>query len=261
MKLPDTTLRKVIQDYTREAGVRNLEREIATLLRKAARKIVSRVGEETPITIHPEDLKEYLAAISWKPFFFIASISVDIGVSYRLNLLFCHKTISLSLGASINMWGPPTGGKVRVHLWCVSFTVSFGSDNAGQQNDPLQWGGFKSLLPATNDVCKLTVSDGLYKTQDSTDSTSGKTWIVRATNFKFFTQSSIPASNLSFSGVPVTNTALKATGNGAGINVKPMNLKNVTSTHAVTISRTPPKSTANLLASSDAPATGPSWRG
>jgi len=60
VKLPDATLKKVIQDYTREAGVRNLEREIATLLRKAARKIVNRGGEEAPITIPPEDLKDYL---------------------------------------------------------------------------------------------------------------------------------------------------------------------------------------------------------
>jgi ATP-dependent Lon protease len=62
VKIPDTTLKKVIQDYTREAGVRNLEREIATLLRKAARKIVARAGQEAPVTIHPEDLKEYLGA-------------------------------------------------------------------------------------------------------------------------------------------------------------------------------------------------------
>jgi ATP-dependent Lon protease len=60
VRIPDATLKKVIQDYTREAGVRNLEREIATLLRKAARKIVTRGGEEAPITIHPDDLKEFL---------------------------------------------------------------------------------------------------------------------------------------------------------------------------------------------------------
>ncbi|HMP81391.1 MAG TPA: endopeptidase La, partial [Verrucomicrobiota bacterium] len=38
--LPDATLRRLIQEYTREAGVRQLEREIAALARKAARKIV-----------------------------------------------------------------------------------------------------------------------------------------------------------------------------------------------------------------------------
>ena len=39
VKFPDATLRRLIQDYTREAGVRQLEREIAALARKAARKI------------------------------------------------------------------------------------------------------------------------------------------------------------------------------------------------------------------------------
>ena len=41
VRFPDATLRRVIQDYTREAGVRQLEREIAALTRKAARKIVA----------------------------------------------------------------------------------------------------------------------------------------------------------------------------------------------------------------------------
>src|SRR5580698_2592094 len=47
-QVPDVVLRKVIQEYTREAGVRQLEREIASLMRKAALKVVSRNGEEKP---------------------------------------------------------------------------------------------------------------------------------------------------------------------------------------------------------------------
>jgi ATP-dependent Lon protease len=38
LRIPDNTLRKLIQDYTREAGVRNLEREIGGVIRKAAGK-------------------------------------------------------------------------------------------------------------------------------------------------------------------------------------------------------------------------------
>jgi ATP-dependent Lon protease len=62
VRIPDATLKKVIQDYTREAGVRNLEREVAALLRKAARKIAERGVDPKPITIQPADLKELLGA-------------------------------------------------------------------------------------------------------------------------------------------------------------------------------------------------------
>src|SRR6202142_379510 len=41
VRIPDATLRRVIHDYTREAGVRQLERELAALSRKATRRIVS----------------------------------------------------------------------------------------------------------------------------------------------------------------------------------------------------------------------------
>jgi ATP-dependent Lon protease len=59
-KTSDTALRKVIQDYTREAGVRQLEREIAALMRKAALKIVSQNGEARPLNVTPESLTEFL---------------------------------------------------------------------------------------------------------------------------------------------------------------------------------------------------------
>jgi ATP-dependent Lon protease len=37
--LPDATLEELISDYTREAGVRNLDRQLANLCRKAARRV------------------------------------------------------------------------------------------------------------------------------------------------------------------------------------------------------------------------------
>jgi ATP-dependent Lon protease len=59
VKIPDPTIRRVIRDFTREAGVRQLEREIAALTRKATRKIVSN-GKVKPLTISPDSLKDYL---------------------------------------------------------------------------------------------------------------------------------------------------------------------------------------------------------
>ena len=62
VKFPDAALRHVIQDYTREAGVRNLEREIAALTRKAARTISTNPAIHQPLVITPKLLDEYLGA-------------------------------------------------------------------------------------------------------------------------------------------------------------------------------------------------------
>lgn len=62
LKLPSATIRKVIQDYTREAGVRNLEREMANLLRKTARKVVAGGGRQVSVHIAAGDVADYLGA-------------------------------------------------------------------------------------------------------------------------------------------------------------------------------------------------------
>ncbi|HEY3724344.1 MAG TPA: endopeptidase La [Acidimicrobiia bacterium] len=55
----DAALRTVVADYTREAGVRNLERELGKLLRKTAAKIAS--GEATPpVAVGAEDVPKLL---------------------------------------------------------------------------------------------------------------------------------------------------------------------------------------------------------
>ena len=56
--IPDETLRILIREYTREAGVRNLEREIGTICRKVARAIAE--GRNEQICITQEELTTYL---------------------------------------------------------------------------------------------------------------------------------------------------------------------------------------------------------
>ncbi len=57
--LRDEAIRAVISDHTREAGVRNLGRELGRILRKAATKIAA--GElEVPVEVGPQDVRTYL---------------------------------------------------------------------------------------------------------------------------------------------------------------------------------------------------------
>ena len=65
ISIPDKTVLQVIAQYTREAGVRNLEREIAHLCRKVARKIAE--GETGLFTITPANLNKYLGVTKYMP--------------------------------------------------------------------------------------------------------------------------------------------------------------------------------------------------
>jgi ATP-dependent Lon protease len=74
--ISDEALTAIIQFYTREAGVRNLEREIVRLARKVVTKIVK--GESQAITITPENLSEYLGVRKFK--YGLAELQDQIGV-------------------------------------------------------------------------------------------------------------------------------------------------------------------------------------
>jgi ATP-dependent Lon protease len=66
LRLPDASVRKLIQDYTREAGVRNLEREIGSLVRKVARRIASTEKIPTMVTLQPKELADLLGPPKFK---------------------------------------------------------------------------------------------------------------------------------------------------------------------------------------------------
>ncbi|MBS5149777.1 MAG: endopeptidase La [Butyricicoccus pullicaecorum] len=64
LQVSDDALKALIAGYTREAGVRRLEQQLAKLCRKAAKKIVD--GQAKAVTICPDDLDHYLGAAKFK---------------------------------------------------------------------------------------------------------------------------------------------------------------------------------------------------
>jgi ATP-dependent Lon protease len=58
LKIPDETIRQTIRQYTREAGLRNLEREIGGVCRKVAKNVAA--GKRRKSSVNPKDLSKYL---------------------------------------------------------------------------------------------------------------------------------------------------------------------------------------------------------
>ena len=68
LKISDKALREIIDFYTREAGVRNLEREIASVCRKAAKEWLSMPDDSRePISVTQKNIEKYLGPKKFRP--------------------------------------------------------------------------------------------------------------------------------------------------------------------------------------------------
>jgi len=76
LSFTDESIKKIISDYTREAGLRNLDREIATICRKVAKMVAS--GEKRKVQVTPQKLDQYLGPVKY--FLEVVERSPQIGV-------------------------------------------------------------------------------------------------------------------------------------------------------------------------------------
>jgi ATP-dependent Lon protease len=67
LKITDEAMTHVIRHYTHEAGVRNLNREIANVCRKVARKVVA--DKSFTLEVTPSNINDYLGIIKFRDFF------------------------------------------------------------------------------------------------------------------------------------------------------------------------------------------------
>ena len=83
----------------------------------------------------------------YKPFHYYIDASVDIGASFRISLIFTHITVTIHVGASLEIWGPDFTGKATIDLDIISFTIWFGSSGKKTQTT-IGWDQFvKEMLP------------------------------------------------------------------------------------------------------------------
>ncbi len=80
ISLGEPVVKRIVEGYAREAGVRSLEKQLGRIVRKAAVDIVN--GEETPIRVGVAELEEYLGKPVFVPEKPIAGVGVVTGLAW-----------------------------------------------------------------------------------------------------------------------------------------------------------------------------------
>lgn len=142
LEITDDSVLKTIRNYTREAGVRNLEREIGAICRKVARKVADGVEEKTVVT--PDRLHDYLGPEKFR--YEVAEEADEVGVATGL------------------AW-TPAGGDVLF----VEATIVGGKGNlilTGRLGDVMQESAKAVVTYARSRASSLDISENFYEMND-----------------------------------------------------------------------------------------------
>ncbi|HEY3897937.1 MAG TPA: DUF6603 domain-containing protein [Chthoniobacter sp.] len=193
--------------------------------------------------------------IAWKPFHFTGNIGISLGAAVRVDLEFTTVTLSFDVGATLELWGPPTSGYVTVHLDVISFSIPFGASQDSNPPEPLDWSGFQTLLPqsgaapsaphamrATRMAAAAPASSGplvlgVQVNRGLSRQDSDGVWYVRADELIFTSATAVPATSFNFGsgGSPPLADGATPVAMPGTINIRPMSVTGVTSTHTITL--------------------------
>lgn len=229
-------------------------------------------GVRLTATFEAEGIKAWFDAgvdflIAWAPFHYEAHAWVTIGCAVDLGLF----TLSVQIGADLQIWGPAFGGQAVVDLDVVSFTIAFGAPQ--EQPAPVGWDTFAAgflpppdgapappapaapAVPAARsrmaaravqatavsaagpapvpNIIKATITAGLIAQPGGID------WILDPDQFRILTASTIPANHGLWSTSATQAAELPNT---------------VASYERAPAPQTPPPATPDLAARAQAPA-------
>nr|WP_315186923.1 DUF6603 domain-containing protein [uncultured Albidiferax sp.] len=129
----------------------------------------------------------------WEPLAYHAHMKVNMGASYTMGWGATTKTITAQVGADVELYGPPFGGKAVFDLSVCSFTLDFGEQPEAPQ--ALSWTTFEErFLPGITKVCLSRAAGGLIKELPADDGSELLSWVVSADQFVIIAASAIPCS-------------------------------------------------------------------
>ncbi len=142
MAVPDRELRSIIQGYTREAGLRNLEREVASICRKIAMRVAT--GKKNPVQISSRQVRSYLGP----------SRNIQ---EERLH----HDQIGIATGLA---WTPVGGEVLFVEAQAMNGKGSL--ILTGQMGDVMKESAYAALSYARAHAAKYGISDEFFACHD-----------------------------------------------------------------------------------------------
>jgi ATP-dependent Lon protease len=141
LDLTEAALEDVVSSYTREAGVRNLERELGSIARKSARKIAA--GDAETVRVDVEDLRDLLGQPKVHPE---------------------KKVEEDTVGVSMGMYYTPVGGDI-MRVECSVMEGRDGLVLTGQLGDVMKESAQAALTYARSNAEALGIGDKMLKDQ------------------------------------------------------------------------------------------------
>ncbi len=144
IEIPEDSVRFVIRHYTREAGVRNLERNIGTLCRKQARRIAE--GKTDKLVVTRETVQEFLGGIK---------IRIDTEIAERTK----------RPGVAVGLAWTPSGGDI-LFVEANKMKGKGGFNMTGQLGEVMRESMQAALTWVRSNAANLGISDEFFKDHD-----------------------------------------------------------------------------------------------
>ena len=105
----------------------------------------------------------------WKPFYYDFTTTINAQIEFKASILRVHKTISMDVGAELEIFGPEFSGKASINIKTFGINFNFGIDFGSKQkvDRTIDWKTFKeSFLPEDEKIISINVVDGLSEQSD-----------------------------------------------------------------------------------------------